>query len=72
MQRHVNQMEVRPVCASVKNVNEPQHDKTKEMTYAPSEDSDQSGHPLSLIKVFAMRSVGRLGHKGSSCRQGRL
>ena len=34
-------MEVRPVCASVKIVNEPQHYKTKEMTYAPSEDSDQ-------------------------------
>ena len=27
--------------------------------YAPSEDSDQSGHPPSLIRVFAVRSVGR-------------
>ena len=25
---------------------------------APSEDSDQSGHPPSLIRVFALRSVG--------------
>ena len=24
---------------------------------APSEDSDQPGHPLSLIRVFAVRSV---------------
>ena len=28
--------------------NEPQHDKTKK-----SEDSDQPGHPSSLIRVFA-------------------
>ena len=37
---------------------EPPHDKTKEMAYAPSEDSDQPGHPPSLIRVFAVRSVG--------------
>ena len=34
------------------------HDKTNKMTFVPSEDSDQPGHPPSLIKVFAMRSVG--------------
>ena len=29
-----------------------------ENDYAPSEDSDQHGHPPSLIWVFAVRSVG--------------
>ena len=35
--------------------NEPPHDKTNKMAYAPSEDSDQPGHPPSLIRVFAIR-----------------
>ena len=34
---------------------EPQHDKTNKMTCAPSEVSDQLGHPPSLIRVFAVR-----------------
>ena len=37
---------------------EPQHDKKKnnnKMTCAPIEDSDQFGHPPSLIRVFAVR-----------------
>ena len=33
---------------------EPPHDKTNKMTYAPSENSDQPGHPPSLIRVFAV------------------
>ena len=33
---------------------EPQHDKTNEMICVPSEDSDQPGHPTSLIRVFAV------------------
>ena len=33
---------------------EPPHDKTNEMIWAPSEDSDQPGHPPSLIRVFAV------------------
>ena len=37
------------------------HDKTSKMAFVPSEDSDQPGHPPSLIRVFAMRSVGSLG-----------
>ena len=32
------------------------------MTCAPSEDSDQTGHPSSLIRVFAVCSLGSLGH----------
>ena len=36
---------------------------------APSEDSDQPGHLISLIRVFAVRSVGSLGPKHSSCGQ---
>ena len=31
---------------------EPQHDKTNEVACAPSEDSDQPGHPPSLIRVL--------------------
>ena len=34
---------------------EPVHDKTNKMTCAPSEYSDQPGHPLSLIRVFTVR-----------------
>ena len=34
---------------------EPAHDKTRKMACAPSEDSDQTGHPPSLIRVFAVR-----------------
>ena len=37
---------------------EPPHDKTNKMACAPSEDSDQPGHPPSLIRVFTVRSVG--------------
>ena len=33
---------------------EPPHDKTNNMACAPSEDSDQSGHSPSLIRVFAV------------------
>ena len=32
---------------------EPPHDKTNKMACAPSEDSDQPGHPHSMIRVFA-------------------
>ena len=34
---------------------EPAHAKSNKMTCAPSEDSDQPGHPPSLIRVFAVR-----------------
>ena len=34
---------------------DPRHDKTNKMICAPSEDSDQSGHPPSLIRVSAVR-----------------
>ena len=34
---------------------EPHRDKTNKMTRAPSEDSDQPGHPHGLIRVFAVR-----------------
>ena len=33
----------------------PAHDKTYKIACAPSEDSDQPGHPPSLIRVFAVR-----------------
>ena len=38
------------------SVTERQHDKTNKITCAPSEDSDQPGHPPSLIRVFAVRT----------------
>ena len=38
-------------------LNESQHDKSNIMICAPSEDSDQPGHPPSLIRVFAVRSM---------------
>ena len=34
--------------------NEPPHDKTNKMACAPSEDSDQPGHPHSLIRFFTV------------------
>ena len=34
---------------------EPPHDKTNKVAYAPSEYSDQSEHPPSLIRVFSVR-----------------
>ena len=34
--------------------NEPPHDKTNKMACVPSEDSDQPGHPPSLIRIFAV------------------
>ena len=36
---------------------EPPHDKTNKVACAPSEDSDQPGHPPSLIRVFVVRSM---------------
>ena len=34
---------------------EPPRDKTNKMTFAPSEDSDRPGRPLSLIRVVTVR-----------------
>ena len=42
------------------------------MTCAPNKDSDQSGHPPSLIKGFAVCSMGSWGPNVSSCGQWRL
>ena len=36
-------------------MNELPRDKTNKMAYGPSEDSDQLGHPSSLIRVFTVR-----------------
>ena len=51
---------------------EPPHDKTNKMFFVPSEDSDQPGHPPSLIRVFAVRSLGGLGPKFTSGGQADL
>ena len=37
---------------------EPVHDKTNKIVHAPSKDSDQPGHTPSLIRVFAVHSIG--------------
>ena len=37
---------------------EPAHDKTYKMACTPSEDTDQPGHPPSLIRVNAVRTMG--------------
>ena len=37
---------------------EPEHDKTHNLTCAPSEVSDQPGHPPSLISIFTMCFMG--------------
>ena len=42
----------------VVNKNEPPHEKTNKMSLAPSEDSDQPGQSPSLIRVFAVLSIG--------------
>ena len=51
---------------------EPPHDKTNKMTFMPSKDSYQPGHPPRLIRVFAVRSVGSLGPNFASGGQHRL
>ena len=43
---------------TVQNIIEPPRDKTNKMICAPSEDSDQLGHPPSVVRVFAVRSMG--------------
>ena len=40
------------------DINEPPHNKTKKMAFAPSENSDQPGYPPSLTRGFAVRSMG--------------
>ena len=50
MHNNVNKM----VC-TLRYTNQPKHDKTNTMTFAPSENSDQPGHPPSLIRLFAVR-----------------
>ena len=44
----------------------------QQMAFAPSEDSDQPAHPPSLIRVFAVRSMGRLGPNVASGEQRRF
>ena len=46
--------------------------QNQQIECAPSEDSDQPGHPPSRIRVFTVHTMGSLGPKVSSCRQWRL
>ena len=50
------QVRLKPASLASKNLkrNEPPHDKTNKMACAPGEDSDQPGHPPSLIRVFVV------------------
>ena len=52
--------------------NEPSHEKTNKVACVPIEGSDQPGHLPSLIRVFAVHSMGSYGPKLSSCGQRRL
>ena len=45
------------ICSLLFIIYEQAHGKTNKMACAPSEDSDQSEHPPSLIRVFAVRSM---------------
>ena len=60
--RTCQQQWLRQACSLARALNsllfasiEPPHDKTNKMACAPSEDSDQPGHPPNLIRVFAVR-----------------
>ena len=46
------------ISAAFVTLEKPQHDKANKITCAHSEASDQSGHPPSLIRAFALPSVG--------------
>ena len=46
------------LLSHIVNTNELAHGKTNEMTSVPSVDSDQSGHPLSLIEIFVRCCMG--------------
>ena len=45
----------RSIYISLQSLYEPSRDKTKKVACAPSENSDQPGHPPSVIRVFAVR-----------------
>ena len=53
-------------------INEPENDKTNKITSATSENSDQSAHPCSLVRVFAWRSLCNQWPNASFCGQRRL
>ena len=55
-----------------KLLKEPPHAKTNKIVCAPSEDSDQPGHPPSLIRVFAVRMNKDWVLSYSLCAQWRL
>ena len=49
-----------------------QHDNTNNVAYVPSKDSNQPGHPSSLVRVFAVRLRDSLGCKLPPFRQRRF
>ena len=51
---------------------EPSHDKTNKVACAPSEDSDQPGHPSSLMRVFAWVFAIHWAHSEDSDQTGRM
>ena len=53
-------------------INGPQRQKTYIRTSAPSEDSDQTAHSRSLIRIFSGHILDSQGCKVSSYRQRRL
>ena len=61
-----------PSDLTVQKLNGPLYVKSNNMACAPSENSDQPGHPPSLIRVFAVRSKDSQGPMASSSGQRRL
>ena len=51
---------------------EPHRDKINKMVCVPSEDSDQPGHPPSLVRVFTVRLIDSQVSQLSSSGQRRL
>ena len=47
--------DIQEMSQSFQSSFETQHDKTNKVTCVSSEDSDQPGHPPSLIRVFFVR-----------------
>ena len=58
---HCDETEFRTFLLHGSLLYEPPYDQTNKMTSAPSEDSDQPGHPSSLTRVFAVRIKKTLG-----------
>ena len=72
MPQHECLLCVKTLTSTRSNTNEFQHQKMYLLAYAPSEDSDQSAHAQSLIRIFTVRISDSKWCSVSSCDQRRL